>query len=283
MESILLILVVLGVSIQSISKKAYNEKNPSGAYSFSAASVVFALIVFLIVGKGKFEFEPRVLIYAVWFAVSYSVACVASFAAIATGSLSLTSLIIQYSLIVPSFYGLIALGEDISATLVIGLILLGISLIFVNLEGKSEKKITLKWVIFAFLAFAGNGACSTVQKAQQIEFNGMYKSELMIMALIISAIVVFAFAFFNEKKETAEHLKKGVVWYAVCGIANGLVNYFVLILSNTVPASVMFPIIAAGGIIVTALVSICLYKEKLSNQQKIGFVLGIFAIILLNL
>lgn len=56
-----------------------------------------------------------------------------------------------------------------------------------------------------------------------------------------------------------------------------------MILSNTVPASVMFPFIAAGGIIATALVSMFVYKEKLSTQQKIGFVLGILAIVALNM
>jgi len=283
MESVLLALTVLSVCLQSIAKKAYNQKKEGGAFTFTAASVLFALLVFLIVGKGRFELEARALWYSLFFALSYSTASVFTYLAISAGSLSLTSLIVQYSLIIPTFYGLIALNEPISFVLIAGLVLLCISLVLVNSEGSVEKKITLKWGLFAFLSFAGNGVCSTVQKAQQIRFDGMYKSEFMIIALLISAVMIFAVAFITEKSEVREHLKKGAVYYALCGVANGLANFFVLTLSNTVPASVMFPIIAAGGIVLTALISIFIYKEKLSLQQKIGFVLGILAIILLNI
>lgn len=283
MESVLLVLTVLSVSLQSVARKAYNQKKEGGAFTFTAASILFALLVFLIAGKGRFELDAGALWYSLFFALSYSAACVSTYLAIRESSLSLTSLIVQYSLIIPAFYGLIVLNEPISLTLTAGLVLLCISLVLVNFEGSEEKKITLKWGLFAFLSFAGNGVCSTVQKAQQIRFDGMYKSEFMIIALFISAVLIFALAFITEKNEVKEHLKKGVIYYVLCGVANGLTNFFVLILSNTVPASVMFPIIAAGGIVLTALISIFFYREKLSLQQKIGFVLGILAIILMNI
>lgn len=283
MNAILLSLVVLFVCLQSVAKKAYNERVSGGVYSFTAGSIIFALIVFVVIAKGKLNFNIDVLMYAILFAISYFSASVFSFLAISTGSLSLSSLIIQYSLVVPTFYGLIALDEPIKATLILGIFLLCISLIFVNLEGKGEKKITLKWGMFAFLAFLGNGMCSTVQKVQQLDFGGMYKSEFMIIALFMNAVALVILSFVTEKKQTVVNYKKGFWLYAACGIANGVTNLLVMILSNTVPASVMFPVIAAGGIILTALISMFVYKEKLSTQQKIGFALGVLAIVLLNI
>ena len=49
------------------------------------------------------------------------------------------------------------------------------------------------------------------------------------------------------------------------------------------PASVMFPVISAGGVVLAALVSVLLYKEKLQSQQWIGMCLGTRAIVALNL
>lgn len=69
----------------------------------------------------------------------------------------------------------------------------------------------------------------------------------------------------------------------MCGAANGLVNLFVIILSGRMPVSVMFPVISAGGIVAAALVSVFLYKEKLSLYQKIGMFLGTLAIVALNI
>ena len=48
-------------------------------------------------------------------------------------------------------------------------------------------------------------------------------------------------------------------------------------------ASLMFPLISAGGIILTYIVSRFAYKEKLSLNQNIGVVLGVAAVIFLNL
>jgi drug/metabolite transporter (DMT)-like permease len=281
---LLLALVTVGVSVQQISKKSFSQKVPNGAYSFCAGSALMALVVFLITSGGKFVFTYQTLYYAIAFTVSYSVCTVTSMLAVKTGPLSLTSLMVSYSLIIPALYGLIMLGEPIKLTLIIGIILLLISLFFINIEKKGEpKKITLKWIIYVFLAFVCNGACSAIQKVQQLSSNGLYKTELMIMSLIITTIVLTIFAGFNEKKDTLVNLKKGFWLFAICGIANGVVNYLVLLLSNRLPASVMFPVISAGGIVLSAIVAITVYKEKLSKYQWIGMILGTISIISLNM
>jgi multidrug transporter EmrE-like cation transporter len=47
--------------------------------------------------------------------------------------------------------------------------------------------------------------------------------------------------------------------------------------------SVMFPVISAGGIVISFIISLVLYKEKFSIMQYIGLILGITSIVLLNL
>lgn len=137
--------------------------------------------------------------------------------------------------------------------------------------------------MLVFFAFAGNGSCSAIQKVQQIDFNGLYKNELMIVALSIVTLTLFIISLFAERKSIAFNIKKGYILFLISGLANGLVNLLVLVLSSKMPASVMFPVISAGGIITTALVSIFIYKEKLSKYQIIGLTLGIMSVITLNL
>ena len=134
-----------------------------------------------------------------------------------------------------------------------------------------------------FLAFVGNGCCSAIQKVQQLNFNGLYKNELMIVALGIVTLTLFIISLFTEREYFSISIKKGCTFFLISGLANGLVNYLVLVLSSKMPASVMFPVISAGGIVATALVSIFVYKEKLSKYQIIGLILGTISIIALNL
>lgn len=85
-----------------------------------------------------------------------------------------------------------------------------------------------------------------------------------------------------ENKNIGKCIKTGAHWYIICGLANGLTNLFVLLLAKY-PASIVFPVISAGGILATALVGILIYKEKLSTMQTIGMILGTASIILLNI
>ena len=82
--------------------------------------------------------------------------------AIKVGSLSLTSLAISFSLLIPTVVGIVLYDEPLTAWFFIGLGLLLASLVLINTKG-GEIKITFKWIIFVLLAFIGNGSCSAVQ------------------------------------------------------------------------------------------------------------------------
>lgn len=276
--------VVLGLTIQNVTRKMFNSKAKGGTFIFAAAATFFALIVFIVTSGGKLDFNFSVVPYSILFAVSYITASVAMLMAIKEGSLALTSLIVQYSLIIPTVLGFALWGESAGIWLIVGIVLLLISLALINLEGKAEKKtITPRWLIFVVLAFVGNGLCSASQKAQQIYCDGQYKNEFMIVALSISFVFMLFAALITERKDMLHNLKVGVPTYSICGLTNGLVNFLVLILSTRMPASVMFPIISAGGIIATYFVSLFIYKEKMSTRQTIGLFVGIASIIALNL
>jgi drug/metabolite transporter (DMT)-like permease len=279
----LLLIIVIFVSVQQVTKKAYNLKVVGGAMSFSAASCVAAVLVFLITSGGKLNFSAEFLPYSLLFALSYSVTVVTGMLAIMSGPLSLTCLVTSFSLIIPTVYGIIVLQEPVSTNLFIGLGLLAVALVLINLEEKGEKKITLKWAIYVILAFVGNGMCSTVQKVQQIDLNGQYKSEFMIVALVISIVAMGVIALCAEKKQILPNLKAGFWLYTICGLANGVTNFLVIFLSSRMAASVMFPVISAGGIVLTFFISLFFYKEKLSKWQILGSALGLVSVIFLNL
>ncbi len=78
-------------------------------------------------------------------------------------------------------------------------------------------------------------------------------------------------------------IKAGWKEAILCGLANAIVNMLVMVLSGTMPASLLFPLISGGGILITHLVARFYYKEKLSKIQTLGFVIGLASVILLNI
>ena len=61
-NALLLLTIVVFVSVQQVTKKAYNSKVTGGTLSFSAASCMAALVVFLITSGGKLNFNTEFLI-----------------------------------------------------------------------------------------------------------------------------------------------------------------------------------------------------------------------------
>lgn len=285
MDVFYLTCIVIGITAQNVLKKIYSKNNGKGVYFFNALTSFSAMLFFVvsaIVIKGKLNWNLSILPYSIAFAISFALSAIFSLTAISCGSLSLTSLIIQYSLLLPTFYGLLFLNDNISIGLIPGIILLLISLILIN-KKSGGIMVSFKWIISIFVAFLGNGMCSVVQKIQQIKFNGAYKDEFMIIALLVVCVIVGFLSVIKERRGIIGYAKGG--WYLglVCGIMNGMVNLFVMILSGLMPLSLMFPMISSGGIITTYIVSKFIYKENLNKMQFIGFILGIGSIVLMNL
>ena len=280
MDILYLLAIILGISGQSIVKKPYTQKtNGAGVYFFNTLLSAAALL-FFVVTSSKFSFDISFIPYSIGFAISYAVSSVFMVLAIAYGSLSLTSLFISYSLMIPTFYGLI-IGDTVSTGFIPGMLLLVISLFLTN-KSDEKAKISLKWIICVFLSFFGNGMCTVVQKMQQIASNGAYKNEFMIVALAIVTVVMLIMSILKERTEIKFFAKVGWHWAIICGALNGMVNLFVMILSGKMPVSLMFPLISAGGLIVTYIVSRFFYKEKLTKIQFIGFIFGLMAVVFLN-
>ncbi|MBE6550560.1 MAG: hypothetical protein E7665_00355 [Ruminococcaceae bacterium] len=282
MNYIYLILIILAVSFQNIVQKPYTQKTEGkGVFTFTLMSSLAALLFFIITSKGL-KFDSGILLYSFFFALSYMTCSVSLVAAIGSGSLSLTTLINSYSLMLPTLYGLIFLKDAIKPGLIPGIILLAISLFLTNKKG-SDKKFSVKWLIYVSLAFVGNGMCTIVQKSQQLAFDGAYKNEFMIAALSMVVILLIPVVLKKEGKNALSLIKAGWKWALPCGLANGLTNMLVMVLSGIMAASLMFPLISAGGLIITYLVSKFFYKEYLTKLQTAGMFVGLASVILLNL
>jgi len=277
-----LVSIILGISGQSVVKKPYTKKTKGGGvFLFNTLVSCMALLFFAVTSKGL-RFDPAVIPYSVGFAATYTIASVFSVLAIANGPLSLTSLVTSFSLMIPTLYGLILLKDPIGLGFLPGMLLLATSLALINKPDKNAK-LSFKWVVFVLLAFLGNGLCTVAQNMQQRAFAGAYKSEFMIAAYAMAAASMLVMALVKERENLKLNIKAG--WYLapLCGGLNGMVNLFVMILSARMAVSLMFPLISAGGLVVTYLVSRFVYKEKLTKLQFAGFLLGAAAVVFLNI
>ena len=287
MNYFLLFLTALFIIFQKVCQDRYNAKRDSGVFLFSGMISFFAMCFFMAVNR-NWVWSSELIVPAVTFGLSYAAATVFVVLAIKCGSLAKTTLITSYSLMVPAVAGLIVLREPLGIPMLVGMVLLVLSLWLTNYRKVSadapKEKVTLKWIVFVLLAFVGNGMCSTVQKLSP-HFLGedINQNLYMIAALGLSSVVLITASFCTGETNLKATLKIGAPLSLFCGLFNGAVNYLAIYLNQFIPASVMFPVLSAGEIILIVPYSLLVRREKFTAAQWAGFAVGVVSVVLLNL
>ena len=287
MQYALPLLVSLLLTLQKVTQKRYNTLCPSGTLLFCGMISLCAMGMFwgITAATGAWEWHSSFLLPALGFGLFYAMGTLFTVQAIKNGSLARTTLVTSYSLLVPAATGVLLLHEPVKGTMVAGVCLLVLSLWLTHhRKNVTEDRLTLKWAICAALGFAGSGLCSAVQKlaphSVRVPLN---QSLYMTVALGVSAVTLSAVSFTAREPLRGDTLRIGAPLALVCGLCNGGVNLLVLYLNARIPASVMFPTVSAGQIILVCLYAHLICRERYTKKQWAGFAVGILSVIFLNL
>lgn len=282
MKYIFLLVVVLLIAFQNFISKQYSMKGTAFNVWIFSGITTFGAFCFFVANAGfRIEYVPAVLPYSLLFAVCFGTATVGCTMAMKSGMFSLSTLANSYSLVIPTLFGILFLNDNIMMTGYIGIIFLFISIYLLN-KKKESFRFSFSWLFWIVVTFLGDGFCSTVQKIQQLHFDGMYKNALMIYALAVLT-VGFLTAGFATSKNLKKELPQAMGYGLIRGLGNGVSNYLVMVLTGILPNAILFPLISAGGIVVSFVLAVFFYRERLTKMQTLGYMIGTVSVILLNL
>lgn len=283
MQFPLLLLSISAYSFQNVFRKKYSSLVTGGDFAFNAIMSLFATVYFFL-SAGQLSFDLSIIPYAILFAACCGVAMVSMLVALREGSYALTNMILSYSLVIPTLYGPVFLGETISYFAVGGIAILLVSLYLVRepKETGERKKTSAVYLIAISAAFVSTGMCSVSQKIQQIGQSGLYKNEFMIAAMAMLTVVFALIAAFRERP-AIKSMRLGALLPSACGLLNGISNHMVLILTGMMSTAIFFPILSASSLVISFVLSLTVYREKLLRRQIVAALMSIVAIILLNI
>lgn len=104
----------------------------------------------------------------------------------------------------------------------------------------------------------------------------------MMMALAMT-FVVFLIAAMVNREDVKTGLVKCCGFASANGLSNAIVNLLVMLLTGLIPNAIFFPTISAGGIVLGFILATVFYKEQLTKTQRLGYAIGVCAVVLLNI
>ena len=245
-------------------------------------------ILYLFIGGFRVGFSSISVFWAVLFALVMIPYYMIGIKVLSLGSLAIYSMFMMLGgMLVPFFYGVLFLRELVSVAQVIGTVLLTGFIILQAISqsdsntttgGKQSAKTKVTFFVLCLIIFFLNGLTGVIAKSHQISESSVDEVSFTVISCALTAIfsmILLAFEFLRNRKEKRRQVMttlkiKPMGIMVLIGATTYTGNFLHLLAANDVPASVQFPLVSGGVIVLSALVSFFAFKEKMSVKEWIS-------------
>ena len=190
-------------------------------------------------------------------------------------------------IIVPMLFGIAFLGESLTLLQAAAIVLMLISFVIMNARGISFKGASGKYYMWCAIVFVANGLYGTIMNAQQKLTGGMENSEMIVVAYAGSALVVgLVYLLRGKLGELGAAFRMGRK-AALCALGSCLVATFasnlLMALLGQMDSSILYTIDNGGVLVLSALFSCLIFREKLRWEQWLGIGVATLSIVMISL
>lgn len=206
--------------------------------------------------------------------------------ALAAGEVSVTAFIYSCGFLIPTFAGVLFWHEPVTVpkTAGVAMLLLAFFLISRTPAKEGEKRSGgRKWRICAFSAMTMSGILGLMQKFHQTSAHKAEIGSFLAVAMLASVGLSAIIALLN--REGAKDVKfTGKLTAAAlsCGAVYGVANFINLRLAGVIPATLQYPLVNGGTIVLTAILGRVFFRERLTRMKTAGILIGIAAMIVIS-
>lgn len=198
--------------------------------------------------------------------------------------LSVASVASKMSVIIPISCGVLLFNEKLGIAKIIGILM---ALVAVYFTSKKEKGAVSESnnLLYPILVFFGAGAIDTSLKILQNDYLpeneiSLFSSHTFLMAFWVGVILIGVNIIKNKTKIKGKNILAGVL----LGIPNYFSLYYLIKMldSEVFESSTIFTIHNVAIVMVSTLVGILFFNEKISTRNAIGIAMALLAIFLVT-
>lgn len=200
--------------------------------------------------------------------------------------LSVVSVAAKMSVVIPILFGLIYYNESLGAIKLAGILLALAAVYLASIKTKDGLKIKASNFIFPLLVFFGTGIIDTTVKFVEGEHLGkediaIFSATIYAMSAIIGVVLIVS----QASRGTFKFQFKNIIGGIALGIPNYFSIYFLVLAlrSGIFESSGIFTLNNVLIVLISTLLGVILFKEKILPKNWIGIALAVLAILLITL
>lgn len=285
-------LLFLGLSIilssvrNILSKGISDVKFGTKQFFFTQACIfICGSLVLILVANQNFE-RPSLptLFYATLYGILLLSAQYCYTSALKKGNIGICSTVYSLGFIFPTLSGNMFWNERLTGLNIIGILMVIPTIIISGMPSSKngQQKNINTYIIPLMSAMLSSGGLGIMQKVQQNSHYPEQKNIFVISAFALAGTISFLISLF-AKREPQIKIGRKLIFGAGIGVAFGLCNLLNTILAGQLDSAVFFPVLNIGTIFFSIVSGIIFYKEKISRNDLIAFLLGIISILLITI
>lgn len=282
-------LLILSIAAASLNSIVLNKAQASGKdeiFKFSFLCTAVWCVVLFAANGFTVRINSQVLLWGIVYGITQTLFILFKTAAMSTGSVAVTTLIGNSSLLISVAVSLIIWREKIGLIDIIGLIMLLLGICLCTYK-KTDEGYRPKWKYYAVLFLVFAAGVGITFKAFGKSGNLDYCGDMMFVSSVVMLIAYFSISMLTGgvkvDKPACGNKHKFVCFALLSGVLSCIYNRLNVFLSGSLDAIIFFPSFNGGVIFLSALLSVCMCGEKLAPRQVLGLVLGIIAICVIGI
>ena len=271
------------------SKKIANTKT---LFSYGVSRMIIGVLIGLSIMLIKNEFpvyiDLNTVLISLLFGAILSTGMMVTVLALKHANVTITSVFMTASLIIPILIGYVFLNEKVNVWQIV-LIIVFLLTVYPLVSNKQAKKpFTIISFIACLLVWLTSGfGTASLQLFFRVVPQGSVNLVLVLSYAFGGVILTIVTLLFKDKKVEENNkikLTKSIVIAGfICTLFYFLNQQFITILTNEFPSSILFPVSTGGGVVMGSLIGLIVYREKLSVTNYIALVIGIASLILVGI
>ena len=279
MYFLMIIVAAVMFSFQFVFNDGFRREAGSSlnaSLKFTLYSSFVGLIVLLVINKLHME----VSLFSLLTACVYSAVCIslgyASIKAFEYANLSVYSVFSMIGgMVLPFLYGIMC-GEEFKTIRVVCCVLTAFSVTMSIKKGEHSKKATIYYVLVFFL----NGLVGVISKFHQSYPYLCVDSGSFMILTKITAVLFSLILLLLQKEHDFSVSRKALLYAGLYSVLNSVGNLLLLVALLNLPASVQYPVVTGGVIIVSTLIVI-IRKEKITKKEILAAGVAFIATVLM--
>ena len=288
------LLLLLSIAFASLNSVVLHKVKLDGSriYKYNLIGTLVWCVCLFFANGCKLTLNSDVILWGVVYGATQALFILFKTQAMNSGSVSVTTLIGNCSLVVSVLACFVLWGEGGGILDIIGLsvLLLGIFLTTFKKTGVGYNR---KWLIYSVLFFFSASGVGLTFKAFSKSGSSEMAGDMMLLSSIVMLLSYTVICLFTggvktakEKKadkECSDSQKLFIIYALASGFLSCVYNRLNIFLAGELDGVVFYPSFNGGVVFLSMTLSILLLREKLSRKQTIGMIIGILGICIIGI